>query len=532
MSVPLAGPAARRAAPSGAPLPAGAIAAAFLAAALILVSPLLVAPLPPLVDYPNHLARALILSGQAPELAPFYAPDWRPLPNLAFDGPMLLLLEVLGPYEAGRFVLGVAALIAVAGTVAYHKAVFGRWAWWPLGAALIAWHGVLLLGFVSFSIGLGLALLTAAAWIAAGERPPLGRVVGFALLALLTAFSHLFAFFFLGVLLASREAVRLFPGDRRLRLDVRRVALLCAGMLPGLWIAAQALGGHASGAAMLWLYDDRARRALAGFANYDVWVDRFAFASVVGLIGLAALRRRLSVDPGSALAAAVIALCFLGMPSTLAGGGFAEIRFAVFASFLLFAGLDVRLAFVALPLGALLTLRVGLIALTWHTAQADLNELRRALEPLPPGARVMTVAVGREAAPAYFRDQRARAILSFIYERPDLHLGALAVVERRAVWPTLFAQPGQQPMRAVGPFTDFSSQRLWHVRPLPSVLDQARPPPPAFAQAHAVWADWPQRFDYVLLLHARATPRPPEFTTAPLAPVVDTGFAALYRVLR
>src|SRR5579862_10047729 len=62
-----------------------------LAASLILVpltlSPLLWASVPPLVDYPNHLARMWILvqNGALPELARNYVVAWRVLPDLAMD---------------------------------------------------------------------------------------------------------------------------------------------------------------------------------------------------------------------------------------------------------------------------------------------------------------------------------------------------------------------------------------------------------------------------------------------------------------
>ena len=61
-----------------------------LAVALLLVVvliPIAITPVPPLVDYPNHLARFHIIAelGHDTPLARFYALDWRILPNLAGD---------------------------------------------------------------------------------------------------------------------------------------------------------------------------------------------------------------------------------------------------------------------------------------------------------------------------------------------------------------------------------------------------------------------------------------------------------------
>ena len=49
--------------------------------------PLFVVEIPPILDYPNHLARLWLLSMSPPDpiLSSMYAPDWHLLPNLAID---------------------------------------------------------------------------------------------------------------------------------------------------------------------------------------------------------------------------------------------------------------------------------------------------------------------------------------------------------------------------------------------------------------------------------------------------------------
>src|SRR5262249_55354509 len=64
------------------------------------VSPLLQARVPPLVDYPIHLARVwtLIHSADIPELARNYVVNWRVLPGLAMD-LVVPLLSLVMPVE-------------------------------------------------------------------------------------------------------------------------------------------------------------------------------------------------------------------------------------------------------------------------------------------------------------------------------------------------------------------------------------------------------------------------------------------------
>src|ERR1700681_557493 len=71
-----------------------------LFATLMAVSavPLFLTELPPLLDYPNHLARMHLLpSLTSPVLRTFYAVAWSPLPDLGMDGvvPFLALLMPL-----------------------------------------------------------------------------------------------------------------------------------------------------------------------------------------------------------------------------------------------------------------------------------------------------------------------------------------------------------------------------------------------------------------------------------------------------
>ena len=75
---------------------------ALLLAALL--APLSIADVPPILDYPNHLARFVLLAAgpDDPVLGPVFTPSWTIIPNLAADviGPPLLRL--LPVHVAGR----------------------------------------------------------------------------------------------------------------------------------------------------------------------------------------------------------------------------------------------------------------------------------------------------------------------------------------------------------------------------------------------------------------------------------------------
>jgi hypothetical protein len=119
---------------------------------LILVAPLAVVDIPPLLDYPNHLARAYVLAHAQADLhlSQMYALHWAIIPNLAIDLILPPLLLIMPVHIAGRILLAVALVMPVVGTILYSQAVFGVRSCWPLAGCLVACNGLFLLGFVNF----------------------------------------------------------------------------------------------------------------------------------------------------------------------------------------------------------------------------------------------------------------------------------------------------------------------------------------------------------------------------------------------
>ena len=90
----------------------------------VLLAPLLIADVPPVLDYPNHLARFVLLAAgpDDPVLGRMFTPSWSIIPDLAIDviGPPLL--HVLPVHVAGRCLLGGILLLNLAGVLALHRA--------------------------------------------------------------------------------------------------------------------------------------------------------------------------------------------------------------------------------------------------------------------------------------------------------------------------------------------------------------------------------------------------------------------------
>ena len=409
-----------------------------------LLAPLALVDVPPLLDYPNHLARAVVLAAGAsdPVLSRMYTPHWAIIPNLGTDLILPPLLHLLPVHVAGRIVIGLAVLLPVFGTLAYSRAVFGTLSAWPFASVLVAYNGALLLGFLNFVAGIGLALLLSAAWIVWRESHPVGTAllagIGMGVLFL----CHLMGAAFCALLIAGYEAERLWRDASPIHLLKRVLAVAPAIAVPVVLYLLSPLAPLS--AATAWPSPaEKARQLLLPFAAYDLWLD-IAIAGLVGVILLAG-RCRVPIRSGAPLIA--LALLYLASPGELKGAQNFESRFVIMLGFLLFGAvrpaLLPRAAVVAVML--LFGVRMAVLANVWLDHRRDLAALRSVIAAVEPGARVF---VAKHADAPNRRLSNGMPL--------DDHLPALLLIERRAFWPFLFDNPSQQPIETLPPYRDLA----------------------------------------------------------------------------
>ncbi|MFL5283172.1 MAG: hypothetical protein ACJ8AW_19820 [Rhodopila sp.] len=497
-----------------------------------LIAPLVVCEIPPLADYPNHLARWFILASLPGDaaLARFYAPHWSVIPNLALDVMAPPLMRILPVHVAGRMMIAASVLLPVLGAVAYGRAMGGRW--WPLGAGLLAYCNCLMYGFLNFSFSLGLALLLAAAWLRWRERFPIATIVLAVVGAPMLFACHLMGLVFFGFLIGGAELVRAYDSRHRMAEAVRRggVLLLIVAAPAALYAMSdlRQLGGDA----VFLPPADKLTRLVDVFSNYHRLLDRVTAAVAIGLPVLCVALRRGRVPALGAVPMLLLAIAFLALPYAWKGTFHLDTRLAVMLAVMLFAGfVPMRWprwfsSAVAAVLAGLFVLRMGLLTVAWTAHQADIADIRDVLAPVQPGQAVYVVAAGIPealaaplvaplaaplATPSATRIANPRWRLLSDGTRTDIHLGALAVIERRAWWPFAFDNAAQQPLETREPYRTLAVR----IGDLPD-------------RGQAAAADV-CGFDYVLLTGADTVAAlPPERFQA----VRKTGFATLYRIVR
>jgi hypothetical protein len=501
----------------------------------VLLAPLAVVDVPPLLDYPNHLARAYVLAhGQHDAyLSQMYAPHWVVIPNLAVDLLLPPLIWVMPVHIAGRILLAVALLLPVIGSVLYSQAVFARRSYWSIAVCLVACNGLFLLGFMNFQIAVGLALVCAAAWLRWRETHPVAAIALTAICAVLLFFSHLMGLLFFLILVASHNIERAWEAHRQGGSLIAAVAHRAARsllivVLPAVLYAVSAFSDNAL--EISWeSWPDKLIRAAMSLVNYNLCLDIVSAVLLVAFLLTCAMLRLIVVPLGSAVALGTVVLLFGVSPFGLKGGGYLDARFAVMFGFLLFATiLPIRLPsratlLVAVTIVALFSLRTAHVAAVWYAHNRDLAQLRYAMSVVEPGSRVLLAMVGGdEAAPAQ-RELMRRQYLSD-GSRLDAHTAALLLIERHAFWAVLFANHEQQPIELRSPYREIANRTA-------GILDirllSASSPDPRDLETFPLEGQWSCCYDYVLLLEAAARP---DFSHDNLELLRKTDYASLFRI--
>jgi hypothetical protein len=512
--------------------------AVLVATCAVLMVPLFLVDVPPLLDYPNHLARMDVLAfgAQDPILSHMYQQHWAIIPNLAIDLVMPAMLHLMPVYTAGRIVLAATLLLPVVGAVVYHRVAFGARGYWPFTAALGAYNALFLFGFMNFLLSLGMALLAAAAWLRWRDRHPVWVTGCGAIASVAIFFMHLFGLVFLAVLVGSEELVRLRnmwqsgePAARYLR---RRIVMGVAMIAPAVALLLAAPLDHLDGATRYRPLWHKLYGLAEPFLAYDGFVDVLTAAAF--LVGLCVIGRqcRLRFAPGIVIALGILLAVYLVCPFATKGTGFIDARFPIMLGLLLFAGLNP----VALPAPArralgvgfalVFIVRTGSLGMVWYDHNRDLADFRQVIASVRPGDRVLVVSVDPQDAPDYWSQApRGRRIPGFF--RLDFHLPALLTIEHRAFIPYLFTVAAKQPLLVRPPYDRIS-------------VPEGQPPDwQSLVQGinvHPVTpapylADWPHQFDAVLLLNAGGAGDLSAFLPDKLRLVAARDVAALYRIL-
>ncbi|CAE6789271.1 MAG: hypothetical protein H8K06_18965 [Nitrospira sp.] len=494
---------------------------------LIALIPLVLVHIPPLVDYPNHLARVHILAdnGQHPLLRQYYEIHWDLLPNLAIDILLPPLLTVVSVETAGKLFLGLILTFLAFGTIALHRALHQRWSPWPILAFFFLYNSVFLWGFLNYLFGLGLALLSSALWITLRDRSARLLIPLFSLLAVVLFFAHLFAFGVFALVVLSYEGASWWShrhaGGRFMETSLGKA--LPTTVLPMILLILSPtfrtnpadypfwLRGLPPPPAVTFLPLNVKVEAFKGVLRTEhQGLDRVSAVLLVGLVGVGLWRRQWSLRPSMYLPLAATLGAALAMPASIGTTAVVDIRMPVVVVLLAIASSDWpnwrRRWFVpvALAFSLLFVMRMAVITEGWLETDRHYRQFIAALDQLPEGTRLLSAIKLASYDANSPRDSRIPET------RPMVNLSCWGIIRRSAFVSNLFTAPGQQPVQLTPPMRSLLT--------VEEFLAQAVPIP---------WDRFRTQYDYVVVRRTQ-TLRPP--VPSDFVPVTQGEEFTLYRI--
>jgi hypothetical protein len=409
-----------------------------LATAVILCMPVILISPVPLVDFPNHVARAEILARYAstPQFQTEFALAWGPIPNVAVDIILQPLMWWLPPLDAARAFLIIVILTHVFGAHLLGRSIHGRFTWSAIPAAAFVYSSFFLYGFVNYALGVAVFMFAVAHLLAWREQWSGLRWIVQLLLTTAAYFAHLTAFGFVGIVVCAM-AVR----DLRTRaFRVNRTVLELSTLVPGVLCFALFMQGDGQVGEVIYNSLHGKIAILASvIRSYTLAVDLALAIGILILIAISLRAPRSGFSSILVLPIAILALGALVAPKQLLTSSGLDGRFILPALLLAtvsiraFDGYELvkRLTMVA---AVLFLLRVGGIYLSWQELSIDVRSGMALFKEIPIGARVLPLRLRPEGLDATKRDA------SFT------HVVHYAVMERSTVTAGLFAQRGQQPL--------------------------------------------------------------------------------------
>lgn len=406
--------------------------------AILLVAPIWLVDNPPLVDYPNVLARGYVLYHY--DDLPIYRErleiNYLSTPSLAVDLFLVALQPICDVRIAGKLFLTFTLPFWFIGWHLLGRAIHGRPTWLALGGALVAYHSMFFYGFINFAFSLGVFLLALAAWLHGRSHWGWPRHLLMAGLALACFFSHLSAFIFLaGSVLGvtAWECFRARAASRAALIDVLPI------FAPLVFLRG---GGQSE---IAWNFPAKLVGAVSLLRGYHLQVDVAFMACVAIFLALLFLWSvRVRAVGGVLFAGVGCVVMFLIGPYVLFGGAPADARFLLPGVALIFLSLDLTWprskALVLMGMfAALVVFRIGMIGYYWRQIDADLAEQVALLKEIPEGAKVYPIVKISDEP-----NERKR-------ELPSFHAVCYAVIDRRVYVPSLLAFAGHNPIRYTAP---------------------------------------------------------------------------------
>ncbi|RJX70764.1 hypothetical protein D6858_01945 [Tsuneonella suprasediminis] len=420
--------------------------AAFAILLAISLVPLMAVGLPPLSDLYGHLGRYVIQTDLAnrPELAPYYAFEWKVIGNLGVDLLVEVLHSHLGLEGAVKASVIATQLLAATGILAISRQVHGRITPFAILALPLIYGFPFNFGFLNFSLAMALALVTFAIWLRL--RQSAGRWWPHLLLAVVGPviwLCHTYGWAFLGLMCGSAALADAIERKDRPQTLVLRVLGECWPLLLPLipmlaWRADT--GKTVTGE---WLILLKAFSLASPLRTGSLILDGLSLQIMVIFGYWAARSKWAHFDLRLALAAIFCAVAFLIMPPRIFGSYFADMRLVPYMFALALLAISPRrfprqiIRWMTCLALAFFIARMAITTFVYVEREKTLERTLVTLDAVPRGAKLATFVIAPCAGS---------------WEPPILwHIGSMALVRRNAIVNDQWEFSGLNPLRIHNP---------------------------------------------------------------------------------
>lgn len=337
----------------------------------------------PLVDYPDHLARAYVLTHlDDPAYGGFYRAAWGPYPYLAGDLLLVALQKVVPIDVAGRLLLSLCALSVPAASWLFLRRANPGSAMLAIWSLPLSYNLFFLSGFMNMQLSIASCLVAIALWLGWLQQPRWSGWLGLFLLVNVLYFTHPMGFAVAAFTVGLYSL--LVPAARR---EIPRSwALFVPGALLYVYASTHAGLRLQSGAFNL---SERIASPLTALKTHYLALDVISIVVILGCVMLALFHREFRWNrPWLEISIGLYVISML-LPS----GGLTIINVRIMPFLCLVAlaagrpGRRIR----ALALAGVLVfaLRMGGIAGYFASEQAELRAMETASDSIPRGARLL-----------------------------------------------------------------------------------------------------------------------------------------------
>jgi hypothetical protein len=399
-----------------------------------LLLPIWMVKYPPLIDYPNHLARAFVLhhlNDPSYGFGHFYAPDWGPNPYFLADFLIQIFQRFVGIYTAGRLLLTL-CILALPFSIAFflRRANPGS-EYLALWGFVIAYNPNFLMGFMSFELSIALCFIVVGVWLdymRTGKEKYWLLALALATLLFLT---HLGGFAIAGVALLLYTAIKQGIGKRFIRAGL----VFVPGGLMFLYAKLHGWAGRRFDY-QHWHFLMKLRHMFVPFKVYSRSVEALTLLAILATI-IYFVRHHESLKLHLVWVPIVLAILIIHwvIPDTYGDLGFVDYRFCIFAFIFALAIPSFRGPRV-LPIAlacCVFFLHIFQVGSHFASEQPHLSRIASDFQYIPRGALVLAYT--------------SRGDNVHWEKQDDLHFWGYGVIDRGWITPSLFHQSGVQPLQ-------------------------------------------------------------------------------------